>query len=1017
MRERIQAFLLQNPRIVYQDNILTIRLKKAEALLYYLLVKKSVSRGELTGLLWAEEDEETAHRHLRDNLYHLRKNLPIALIVPRGRANLQLNPEIEFQVDLDQFLDSSGIEPYQTGFLTGYTQAGSCEYEDWLGRMRVSLHEEFLLRLGRLAKEALQDGREGEAEIYWQRYLEEEPYSEPAASALMELYRCRSDYNRAALTYRKLHKALGDQLGISPLKETSALYYRIMEEWNSRAGDEIFRPDDFLIGRGELLQNLINHFRAKKPIVKTRHFVLEGEAGVGKSHLLNYFLSHGATTGYQVMTGSCFKSKQSEYLLPWQSIMIALSNYIEREHIEVPSIYLQAAAGLFPVFDVTGTLRVEKRDPLFQVNVMTFESVLTILDLVSAGKPLLFVLEDIQWIDQASLEMIDQMIHKISPEQIVFAATCRRPADERVTAFLNMAQEDGLLRRLALLPFTREETMQFIDQFGVPGMTGELKERVLRYSGGNAFLLVQLLNSILENGAPKILPSSMEEIMSYRLAGLTSEGQQVLDLIAMFSDYAPYEVLERISSKTTLDLLYICQELCRRSIVGEVYDGGKLSLVFTQAEFRDLTYSRINPIKRRIIHLNIASVLAALSEAYMPKLNLEIVYHYQQGGDELNAFRYKVKRFKTYVYLNYAALIGIPNSSEVLLDSTPQSLALFREMEGELRKLQDRYPGNELLTSLEIELLYAKGCFCIYRGAYEPGIQAIEQILGNPGLPADMRELALEQLTFYGIQTYQTDVMRRHISAAMELTRETDSARYAINRRYYGYLLVMEGRHEEGRRELNHCLKLLRTSIPDELEAKLQMSYAHNYIGESYRKQGMYGKALEEYRRSVETILDCPASTSLPVYYVNCTEASFCMGDYALARNYLKEAESAALQLTEPAWYSRAVLCAFGALFSFADGNYESCVSQIQKADSLAAMLSAPHERGLIELIKALIRLRSDRMGEKDEVLDAYFSEPYETYCARSRSFLENKASCFEQQLLEELSSGQTPSVEALWSK
>lgn len=1017
MRERIQAFLLQSPRIIYHDSVLTIRLKKAEALLYYVMVKKQVSRAELAGLLWGEENEELAHRHLRDNLYYLRKNLPIELIVSCGRAKLQLNPEVDFQIDVDHFLSASDIEGYQTEFLTGFSQTNSCEYEEWLARMRASLHEEFLLRLDRLAREALSGGRGEEAELCWQRYLEEEPFSETAAVALMKLYRDRSDYNRAALTYRKLHKALGDQLGIAPLKETSSLYYTIMEEWNSRAGNESFHPDDFLIGRREVLQSLFSLFQAKLLSARTRNFVLLGEAGVGKTHLLAYFLSHGDVSDYHVLTGTCFKSKQTEYLLPWQSIMIALSNYITRERIHVPPIYLQAAAGLFPVFDVTGSLQVERRDPLFQMNVMSFESILTILSLVSAEKPLLFVLEDIQWIDRASLEMLDQMLHKISPEFVAFAATCRKPADERVTKFLNTAQEDGLLRCHELLPFSREETMEFIDQFGIRGLTGERREQIYRDSGGNAFLLVQLLNSIMESGTPDLLPGSMKELLSYRLSGLSEEGQQVLDLIAMFSDYAPYEVLERVSSKATLDLLYICQELCRRSIISEVYDGEKLSLVFTQAEFRDLTYSRINPIKRRIIHLNIAKVLADLSESYMPKLNLEIVYHYQQGGDELRAFQYKVKRFKTYVYLNYAALVGTPSSDESLLDSTPQSLKLFDGMEKELRRLRERYSETETLVELEIELLYAKGCFCIYRGLYEPGVEAIERILAQPELPAEMRELAHEQMTFYGIQTYQTDIVRRHIEAALELTNETDPARYAINRRYYGYLLVMEGRHEEGRRELRESLALLENSITDELEAKMQIGYSHNYIGESYRKQGLYEKALEEYHLSVRAIQDCPTSTSRPVYYINCAVAAFSMGDYCGAREYLKEADEAGVQLKEPAWYARAVLCAYEALFSFVDGDVNVCITKLQQAENLAGMISAPHEMGMIELLKSLIRLRCDQAGEKNEVLDGFLCESYKTYCERSRGLLADKASCFEQQLLEEISNGAAPCVEGLWSR
>ncbi|MEL7571234.1 MAG: hypothetical protein AAGU14_11835, partial [Eubacteriaceae bacterium] len=64
MKHTVGALLLQNPKVQSDGEEVVIRLKKAEALLYYLLVKKSVSRREVTGLLWGEENDETAHRHL-----------------------------------------------------------------------------------------------------------------------------------------------------------------------------------------------------------------------------------------------------------------------------------------------------------------------------------------------------------------------------------------------------------------------------------------------------------------------------------------------------------------------------------------------------------------------------------------------------------------------------------------------------------------------------------------------------------------------------------------------------------------------------------------------------------------------------------------------------------------------------------------------------------------------------------------------------------------------------------------
>lgn len=257
----------------------------------------------------------------------------------------------------------------------------------------------------------------------------------------------------------------------------------------------------------------------------------------------------------------------------------------------------------------SGEGSVEKKAHMLIDSVMSFDSVLMILSLAAEKRPLLLVLEDIQWMDKISADLLDQLLHKADSSRILFAATCRQPSGPVATPLLRGLEEDGLCRCCHLSPFTKDETMEFIQLYGAQSLPQADKERIYQDTQGNAFLLTQLIGSIMENGRPTVLPRNMEEILSYRLSGLTDEGLQVLNLVAMFPDRAPYPVLERVSSKPTLDLLYVCQELCRRSILTEVYDGG------------------------------------ALSPASVPDLDALTAYHYDQGGDQFHAMQYKVHRY------------------------------------------------------------------------------------------------------------------------------------------------------------------------------------------------------------------------------------------------------------------------------------------------------------------------------------------------------------------------------------
>lgn len=1012
----INALLLRHLRITCGDAPLEIRLKKAQALLFYLLVQKKATRDELTGLLWSGEDEELARRHLRDNLYHLKKVSPVELIVPVDRSTLQLNPELEFHIDIDEFLSSSDIEPYQGEFLHGFAVPNCYEYEEWLEQTRTSLREVYLQRLDKQAEICLSAGKGDEAEALWRKYLQEEPLCEAVSVSLMQLYRTRRDYSRAALIYRSLHKAMSDALGIAPLKETLELYYAIMQEWNDLAeSDDI--SDDFLVGRQEHLQSLLRLFSHGHRTKCAKSFIIRGEAGVEKSHLLTYFLSHGGTKGYEVITTSCFRSKQDEYLYPWQTLMLSLVNYIEKEHIVIPEACLHTVGALFPALSELGDTEVEKKSHLLVDSVLSFDSTLTLLSLVAKKRPLLLVIEDIQWMDHISLMLLDQMLHKINSGEIVFAATCRQPAADPVTNFLRSAEEDGLCRCCDLSPFTHEETMQFIELCGAQSIPQADKEQIYRDTQGNAFLLTQLIGSIMENGQPKVMPRNMEEILSYRLSGLSSEGRQVLNLVAMFPSYAPCNVLEAVSSKPTLDLLYVCQELCRRAILNEVFDGGTPSLVFTQAEFRDLTYAHIPALSRRILHLNIAQALTALDSSSQPNLDTLTAYHYEQGGDMLHAFEYRIKRFKTYVCFNYALLSDAPRGSETLLDTTPQAMEVFARMEKELHDLQRRYPSEPMLAEAEADLYYSVGCFCIYRGRYDDGVKALEHLISSPNTPDDVLDLAHEQMTYYGIQTYQTDVMRQHIDAALRLTDGKNAARYAINRRYNGYRLVMEGQYEEGREELLRALILLHEALTDDAEQRLQSAYAHDYIGESYRKQGMYTRAIEEYRTAIREIGSYLTSTTKPMFYVDWAMAALAQGDYAAARNALAQSDSAADEIKELSSYYMTPFCIYSALFAFADRDYAKCAEYLIRCRQMTDTLVVPYDKGILHLVEAIIRRRCDVMHSPVPVLEACLTESCADYCAQSRQMLEGRTGIFEMQTLEALESGSTDPIPGLFAE
>ena len=994
-----RAFLLGPPRLELDGQLINIRLKRASALLYYLLMNKCASREELAGLIWPEEPSDLSRRHLRDILYHLRKSYDVELILPRGKTELQLNPEICFVIDADEFQAGQDVKAYQGEFLKGFFLDEADEFEQWVAQTRTKLQELYLLQLEKLAQCAEKKGDSEQAAQYWRLYLQEEPISEPAAVALMELYRAKRDYHQAAATYRSLHNTLESWLGITPLKETSELYYAIMDEWNHAAQEQELGGQELLVGRWDLFQQMALPFRTDVPRLRPHSMVLMGEAGVGKSHLLNYFLKNAELGRWTVVTTSCFKSRQREVLYPWQAIMVSLHALSEKEGPAIPPSLSYMVASLFPIFS-SGTERLSGVNSTLD-SVAAYEGALSILSIVAAHCPLLLVFEDIQWMDSASVLLLDQLVHRIESDRILFVATCRSPVDAPVSFFLDAAQEDHLLNRFDLAPFTEDETMQFIAQSGGQEFPPELKKRIYQDTQGNAFLLVHLMGNLLEHGGEAIFPRSSEEIMSYRLSGLSREGEKILNLIALFPDYAPYEVLEHLSSQSPMDLLYICQELKSRSIINEVTDGGSLSLIFSQPEFREVTYSRIPALKRRILHLNIARELTRISTSQNLSSLSQIIYHYQQGGDELNALRYQIQQFKACILPMSTLNISSATAQERSAGSRPYVLNLMAEMERKLTRLRELHTNAGLLDEMMRDMLYAKGCYCVFKGYYELGRDALRRLL-SMDISDNLRDLVYEQMTFYGIQVYRTDLMRKYITRALAISENRNPQRYAVNYRYYGFLLVMEGKFPQGRQALAQSITLLGAAFPDCSEYAIQVSYAHNYIGESYRKEGLYPEAIREYQTAIDTVLHYGPSPSIAIFYNNYAVTCFALEQYGLARELFDQSLSSLTYIEEPSGY-RTLSHAYLSLYAFLGREDQRVCALLRQAETFAKALNGPYDQGVISLIKAILRSWCDQEPQAAPLTHAMLNQPLTAYLEASREKLENRASRFEWNLLQTL--------------
>ncbi|MBQ1835068.1 MAG: hypothetical protein II111_05075 [Oscillospiraceae bacterium] len=187
---KLKAKLFGIPSVTVDGHALLLPYKKADALLYYLLVHGSATRSELTDLLWEGSDAVDARKNLRHAIYSIRKAFGCDPFEEGARSVVQLSGMIETECDVRAFLTDRTPETYGGEFLKDF-ELRAPAFDEWLTDERLQLHAQYLKHLFAALEEACSAGDWPLAERYGERYLDADPLEESAALHLMRAYRAQ----------------------------------------------------------------------------------------------------------------------------------------------------------------------------------------------------------------------------------------------------------------------------------------------------------------------------------------------------------------------------------------------------------------------------------------------------------------------------------------------------------------------------------------------------------------------------------------------------------------------------------------------------------------------------------------------------------------------------------------------------------------------------------------------------------------------------------------------------------
>ena len=155
----LNVTMLQTPSVTLDGVPVSFPFKRADALLYYMLVRRSATRQELISLLWESCDEATGLKNLRNTLYTLKKTLGGDFLLSPQKSLVVVNSAWEVDCDYDRFTQQGDFSAYRGPFLQGFAVKHAFSFDEWLDRTREKLHGRYLSHLAQQAREAHEAGR------------------------------------------------------------------------------------------------------------------------------------------------------------------------------------------------------------------------------------------------------------------------------------------------------------------------------------------------------------------------------------------------------------------------------------------------------------------------------------------------------------------------------------------------------------------------------------------------------------------------------------------------------------------------------------------------------------------------------------------------------------------------------------------------------------------------------------------------------------------------------------------
>lgn len=372
---------------------------------------------------------------------------------------------------------------------------------------------------------------------------------------------------------------------------------------------------------------------AQSRAAEPRVLLIGGEAGVGKTRLVEEAAKLARQSGHTVLVGGCLNvSEDAAPLAPFVEAMRTVAGALSTTELdEVLGPASEVMGLIFP--DAGGGPR---HAPVHQGGTQgrLFEHMLGVLNRLSAHNPVLVVIEDIHWADRSTLDLLRFLARNLRDGAVLVLATYRtdEPAPSlSLSDVLAEFERAGRVEFLELGPFNRAELADQLHGIVGSPATGDLVDRIYRLSDGNAFHAEEL---VAAKAGGHGMPETLERVMLARIGGVSEAGRALLRIASVTSGQTTEQLLVAVAGQDVATVRQSLHELLERKFLVRRNRGGTETIHFRHALLQEVVYGQLLLSERVRLHEACARFLEGQLGG-VPDVGLltEVARHWSEVGD------------------------------------------------------------------------------------------------------------------------------------------------------------------------------------------------------------------------------------------------------------------------------------------------------------------------------------------------------------------------------------------------